>query len=56
MWLVFGSCVISNFTESLIGATVQGKVEWLTNDIVNIMQISLASLLAIYAQQLMLQS
>lgn len=36
----------ANLFESWLGATVQGRVPWLTNDIVNTMQISLAAALA----------
>ena len=39
--------VIANYAESLIGARFQGGIDWLSNDIVNIIQISLASVLSI---------
>jgi len=39
--------IIANYAESLIGASFQGGLNWLSNDIVNIIQISLASLLSI---------
>jgi uncharacterized membrane protein len=38
---------VANIAESFLGATAQGRVQWLTNDVVNIMQISLAATLAI---------
>lgn len=41
---------VANYAESLLGASAQGKVEWLTNDVVNMLQISLAAVLAIAAQ------
>eukprot|EP00210_Caulerpa_lentillifera_P004688 g4473.t1 len=48
--IVFLSCVVSNFVESYIGATVQGRLPWLTNDVVNVIQITLAAALAIALQ------
>ena len=41
------AAVVANTFESYLGAIVQGKVEWLTNDLVNIIQISVAAALAI---------
>ncbi len=38
---------LANTFESLLGATTQGQQEWLNNDVVNIIQISLAAALAI---------
>ena len=45
---VIGSSVVANYAESLLGAAVQrgGHVRWLTNDVVNMLQISLASAVA----------
>jgi uncharacterized membrane protein len=43
--------VAANLFESYLGAAVQGRVAWLTNDVVNIIQICLAAALAIAAQQ-----
>ncbi|XP_019153931.1 PREDICTED: protein VTE6, chloroplastic [Ipomoea nil] len=49
---------IANFGESLIGATVQEKegFRWLNNDAVNIINISMGSILAVLLQQVVLQS
>lgn len=48
---------IANFGESLIGAVLQEKqgFEWLNNDVVNVINISIGSILAVL-QQLVLQS
>jgi uncharacterized protein (TIGR00297 family) len=45
---VIGASVVANYAESLLGAGVQrgGHVRWLTNDAVNMFQISLASVVA----------
>lgn len=40
------AATIANITESYIGATSQGSMDWLTNDIVNIIQICIAALIA----------
>ncbi|URE38994.1 Integral membrane protein DUF92 [Musa troglodytarum] len=47
---------IANFGESLIGATLQEKnsFQWLNNDIVNVINISIGSILAILMQQFIL--
>ena len=45
--IVAAASTIANVFESYLGAVVQGNVSWLTNDIVNIIQISLAAGLAI---------
>jgi uncharacterized protein (TIGR00297 family) len=39
--------LIANVFESIVGASVQGKVDWLTNDVVNGLQISVAAMIAI---------
>lgn len=46
---------IANFGESFIGATLQGKdgFGWLDNDVVNVINISLGSALAILMQQVL---
>lgn len=44
------AAVVANLFESYLGAAVQGRLEWLTNDLVNAIQISLAAALAIGAQ------
>ena len=41
------ACIIANYAESVLGATVQGRVEWLSNDMVNMLQISFAAVLAV---------
>ena len=48
--IVAASATVANLFESYLGAVVQGRVEWLTNDVVNMIQISLAAALAIAAQ------
>ncbi|KAF0920212.1 hypothetical protein E2562_034025 [Oryza meyeriana var. granulata] len=46
---------IANFCESYIGATLQDKegFEWLTNDVVNVLNISTGGILAILMEQLL---
>lgn len=44
---VTAAAFIANLLESYIGAAVQGKVSWLTNDVVNMLQITVAAALAI---------
>ena len=39
----------ANLFESWLGATAQGRVAWLTNDLVNAVQISVAAALAVAA-------
>ncbi len=33
----------ANIAESYLGAVAQGRVDWLNNDVVNVLQISLAA-------------
>lgn len=49
---------IANFGESLIGASLQDKegFGWLNNDVVNVINISIGSILAIVIKQLVLQN
>ncbi|CAA0815892.1 Protein of unknown function DUF92- transmembrane [Striga hermonthica] len=49
---------IANLGESIIGAELQEKdgFRWLNNDVVNVINISMGSILAVLMQQLMLQS
>ena len=54
--MVAAAAVAANIFESYLGAVVQDKVSWLTNDIVNAIQISVAALLAVTGKQLLLQS
>ncbi|KAK9808339.1 hypothetical protein WJX73_003804 [Symbiochloris irregularis] len=44
---------VANVFESFLGAVVQGKVQWLSNDLVNMIQISLAAVLALFGQNLL---
>ncbi|KAF8696300.1 hypothetical protein HU200_037206 [Digitaria exilis] len=46
---------IANYGESYIGATMQDKegFEWLNNDIVNVLNISIGAILAVLMQQLL---
>ncbi|GAX77260.1 hypothetical protein CEUSTIGMA_g4706.t1 [Chlamydomonas eustigma] len=46
--LVVGfAAVAANTFESYLGASVQGRLSWLTNDLVNVLQITLAAIIAI---------
>ena len=45
--LVVLAATVANLVESYIGATVQDRLPWLTNDLVNVVQISLAAALAV---------
>lgn len=49
---------IANFGESIIGAAYQGKegFRWLNNDAVNVINISMGSILAVLMQQFVLQN
>ena len=40
------AATVANVVESYIGATSQGSVPWLTNDMVNVIQICIASVIA----------
>ena len=47
-WLaVVIAAFIANTAESFVGATLQGRVSWLTNDVVNAMQITFAAAIAL---------
>ena len=48
--VVVVASLVANLLESVVGASVQGKVDWLTNDVVNGMQISVAAALAVAAK------
>ena len=39
---------VANWLESVVGAGLQGRLRWLTNDVVNMLQISVASVLAMW--------
>lgn len=45
--VVTGAAVIANLFESYLGAALQGKALWLSNDIVNAIQICLAACIAL---------
>ena len=45
--VVAGAAVIANLFESYLGAALQGKALWMTNDIVNGIQICLAACIAL---------
>mmetsp|Transcript_36318 Transcript_36318/g.102612 ORF Transcript_36318/g.102612 Transcript_36318/m.102612 type:complete len:330 (-) Transcript_36318:78-1067(-) len=53
-WQAAGVCTLAaalaNYFESCLGATVQGDVPWLTNDVVNALQITLAGAIALAIQ------
>lgn len=48
--VVVAAAVCANYFESCLGAAVQGNVPWLSNDIVNMLQISVAAGTAIALQ------
>jgi hypothetical protein len=50
------AAVVANTFESYLGASVQGRVSWLTNDLVNVLQISVAAVMAICLSKLCLAS
>ncbi len=45
--VVAAAATAANLFESYLGAMMQGRVEWLTNDVINMIQIVLAAALAI---------
>jgi len=42
------AAIAANLLESFVGAMAQGKISWLTNDVVNVLQISVAGALALW--------
>ncbi len=50
--LVFGVGLLSTLLESVFGAMVQGKFIWITNELVNATQTTVAALLAIFFSKL----
>lgn len=46
------AATLANFFESYLGATLQGQQQWLwlTNDVVNMIQISVAAAIALVLQ------
>ncbi|GLI69865.1 hypothetical protein VaNZ11_014582 [Volvox africanus] len=47
--IVAAAATVANLAESYLGASVQGRFAWLNNDLVNMLQISLAAAVAIAA-------
>ena len=47
-FIVFLSGYLATFLESYIGAVVQNKIEWMTNELVNSIQTSLAAIISIF--------
>ena len=45
--IVAGAAVVANIFESFLGAVLQDSVVWLSNDVVNGIQISLAACVAL---------
>lgn len=45
--VVAGAAVVANLFESFLGAALQGRAAWLSNDIVNAIQITVAAGLAL---------
>jgi uncharacterized protein (TIGR00297 family) len=48
--IITAAAFLANVFESYLGAIVQGRVEWLNNDLVNVLQISVAAGLAVTAK------
>lgn len=51
--LVAAAAIVANLCESYLGAVVQGQVEWLTNDLINMIQITVAAALAIASKSVL---
>jgi uncharacterized membrane protein len=49
--IITAAAFIANVFESYLGASLQGRVDWLNNDIVNVLQISVAAALAVTGKQ-----
>tara|TARA_Y100001968_G_scaffold148805_1_gene136092 strand:- start:1875 stop:2618 length:744 start_codon:yes stop_codon:yes gene_type:complete len=47
-FVVFFSGYVATFLESYIGAVVQNKLEWMTNELVNSIQTSIAAIISIF--------
>ncbi|KAK3282238.1 hypothetical protein CYMTET_10011 [Cymbomonas tetramitiformis] len=41
--VIVAAAVIANWFESVLGASIQGDVEFLTNDVINMIQITVAA-------------
>ena len=46
------AAVVANLFESYLGAASQGRLDWLSNDAVNMIQICLAAVVALLLQRL----
>ncbi len=47
-FIVFLSGYLATFLESFIGAVVQNKIEWMTNELVNFIQTTISAVISIY--------
>jgi len=47
-FIVFFSGYLATFLESYIGAVVQNKIDWMTNELVNSIQTSIAAIISIF--------
>ena len=47
-FVVFLSGYLATFLESFIGAVVQDKIEWMTNELVNCIQTAIAAIISIF--------
>ncbi|GIL95340.1 hypothetical protein Vretimale_1383 [Volvox reticuliferus] len=54
--VVTAAATVANLAESYLGASAQGRVAWLSNDVVNMLQISLAAIVAIVANLFILHA
>jgi len=48
--IIAAAAFLANVFESYLGAAVQGRVEWFNNDLVNVIQITVAAALAVTAK------
>eukprot|EP00879_Flechtneria_rotunda_P029114 GHRR01031382.1.p1 GENE.GHRR01031382.1~~GHRR01031382.1.p1 ORF type:complete len:248 (+),score=81.25 GHRR01031382.1:163-906(+) len=48
--LITAAAFLANVFESYLGAVVQGRVSWLSNDLVNVIQIFIAAAIAVIAK------
>ena len=47
-FIVFLSGYLATFLESYIGAVAQNKIDWMTNELVNSIQTSIAAIISIF--------
>lgn len=52
--MVVVAAFMANTAESFVGATLQGQVSWLTNDVVNALQITLAAAIALLLRMMLM--